>query len=523
MKNLTTLSLITIAILGLNGCGEDATKSTNNEVNETKEIASNLIEESASNNIENKAKLETTVSASIETSMDILTENQMNEEDAKEQSIASVASALSDLKLDELLSHVTIECGEEQSCIDEAYTSLSTPLTLEKEEAYALAQEFRGETKGLVNDKLVQSFSCEANEVRTVQHYGIEDLFNTNNGAETANPSSSILNTAWISNYPYPVTGYDETSNDRIFADSISNLPSNITKGMFYIGFKSNGSSLQANDTFKIGDYANANKFNTRLDSFDSTWTNVQVNNSNPTTDIYYNDFSNIHLTTGNLLTLANSNNGFDVVVEDDTAVDFITVATCSEPEPVQEIEAVLNKFECNEKEGKLFQVRGGTVDAFDPSSDQVTVVSSNFLGRANPYAITEYDATSYDRHILDTLALPTGTITKAEFSIGYKALNSSLVANDTVYIGKYGSEHAGGRYILHPSTSTPNATEPLWLASSISNGETVRTVNLANISTSTGTNMLNWIQGKSEFEVRVEDDTSVDFTQLNLCVVEKE
>jgi len=522
MKNVTTLSLITAAILGLNGCGETATNPTTTpEINETKEIASNLIEEHASDGIENKEKLVTTVSGSIETNIKSLKENLLNDQEAKDKSVAFIGSALTDLKLDPLITDVTIECGEEQPCIDEAYASLSVPLTMDKEEAYAAAQEVRGEEKALVNDKLVKNFTCEAGEVRTVQHYGIEDLFDTSNGAETANPSSGILNTPWIANYPYPVTGYDETNNNRIFADTIRNLPSGITKGMFYIGFKSNGSSLQANDTFKIGDYANVNLFNTRLDSFDATWTNMQVNNSNPTTDIYYNAFSNINFTvgTGDLLSLANSNNGFDVVVEDDTAVDFITVATCSKPDPIKEIEAIVNKFECSEKEGKLFQVRGGTIDAFDPSSDQTTVVSNDYLSRANPYAVAQYDATNYDRHLLDTLALPTGTITKAEFSIGYKALGSSLVSNDTITIGKYGSEHAGGRYILYPSTNTPNATEPLWVANSISNGETVRTVNLANISTSTGTNMLNWIQGKSEFEVRVEDDTSVDFTQLNLCV----
>jgi len=525
MKNVTTLSLITVAILGLNGCGETATNPTTTpEVNETKEIASNLIEEHASDGIDNKEKLVTTVSGSIETNIKSLKDNLLNDMDAKAASVTFVGSALTDLKLDPLITDVTIECGEEQPCIDEAYASLSVPLTMDKEEAYAAAQEVRGEEKALVNDKLVKNFTCEAGEVRTVQHYGVEDVFDTSNGAETANPSSGILNTPWIANYPYPVTGYDETNNDRIFADTIRNLPSGITKGMFYIGFKSNGSSLQGNDTFQIGDFANTNASSTHLsnayaNSFNSTWTNQQVNNSNPTTDIYYNTFSNISLPTGNLLNLANSNNGFDVVVEDDTSVDFITVATCSKPDPIQEIEAIVNKFECSEKEGKLFQVRGGTIDAFDASNDQATVVSNDFLSRANPYAVAQYDASSYDRHLLDTLALPTGSITKAEFSIGYKALGSSLVSNDTITIGKYGSEHAGGRYILYPSTSTPNATEPLWVANSISNGETVRTVNLADINTSTGTPMINWIQGKSEFEVRVEDDTSVDFTQLNLCV----
>jgi len=59
---------------------------------------------------------------------------------------------------------------------------------------------------------------------------------------------------AYNNNVNAGFAGYDNTNNDRIFLEDIKNLPSGINSGRFYIGLKSNGSSLQANDTISIGD-----------------------------------------------------------------------------------------------------------------------------------------------------------------------------------------------------------------------------------------------------------------------------
>ena len=539
MKKLTTLSLITATLLVVNGCGGEKSASTGTteevtSITKLSEVSQKHTKEEW-NQLENKIKtlekpeaFNTMLLGTIEKNIASLTYVGVD----KEMAYALNSDELFDdidmlVHQQDLDTDIAEECKDDESCKEEAYASLGTLLTLDKEEAYAIAEDYRGDKKALVNDKLVKKFTCEAGEIRTVKHYGIEDLFSTANGAEVAHPSTAILNTPWVQNYPFPVTGYDETLNDRIFADTLTNLPSNITKGMFYIGLKSNGSSLQSNDTLSIGDYASGKiMVNTHLTALapQYNWNHQLVSNTNPTTDIYYKAFSGINMTqngnsAGTLLDLVQNQNSMDVIVADDTSVDFITVATCSQPDPVIEISHIVDNFTCSEKEGSLVQVVGGTKDAFSATTDQASVASNDFLNRVNTSSRAEYDATHYDKHLLDTLTLPTGVvISKAEFNVGYKPLNSSLHTNDTIHIGKFGVAHSGGRYILYPNGTNPE--EPMWHVNNIGGGEIIRTVDLNTITIGqTGDSVLNWMQGKSEFEVAIEDDTSVDFTQLNLCV----
>ncbi|CAA6813715.1 MAG: Chitinase [uncultured Sulfurovum sp.] len=541
MKRQTiTLSLITMALLGLNGCGETSKATEVSEANiklssiqkfsnaSKKHEASDWISiENTIQNLDNPEQFNTMLLGSFDKNIATLNYVGIDKEEASATTSDAMYDDLIALDIADLDKQIVVECKEDESCINEAISSLELSVLLEKEEAYSMSEEIRGEAKGLVNDKLVKSFTCEANEVRTVQHYGIEDLFNTANGAEVANPSATILGTPWIMNYPFPVTAYDEVNNNRIFADTIRNLPSDITKGMFYIGFKSNGSSLQANDTFKLGSYASANKFNTRLDNFDATWTNQQVSNTNPTTDIYYNKFSNINLATGNLLDLANSNHEFDVVVEDDTAVDFITVATCSKPDPIKEVSQIVNKFECSEKE-TLVKILGGEIDAFsaiadanptNPSADLITKRDTN---TAYPGVDVSYDYHAYDYHFIDTLSLGLTagqTVTQAQFNIGYKVIGSSLASNDAMYIGNFGVNHAGGHLY---STTTPIIPQG-WNVANISNYGHVANIDLSNLNNNLGIgNVFNTMLNNAELDIYVQDDTAVDFTQLNLCVRDK-
>ena len=138
-------------------------------------------------------------------------------------------------------------------------------LSFSNAEAYEAGVQSRakkGDEKGLVNDKLVESFQCETGQVRTVQHYGIEDVFDLSNGTEQTYPSASILANSSLAAsaqmsqaFGGGFVNYDDTHNDRYFADEIKNLPSGIVDGRIYIGFKSHGSSLQHNDAVHIGAY----------------------------------------------------------------------------------------------------------------------------------------------------------------------------------------------------------------------------------------------------------------------------
>ncbi|CAA6809855.1 MAG: Chitinase [uncultured Sulfurovum sp.] len=591
MKNLTKLSLITAAILGLTACGGTQTNSetevrkvtgipstqilgecadTNaNYVCDTEEAQSKTSQKVSDN--ENRILLQiqdqenvhynngkfnlafdgskedlnllhtfemssedwTEITAfhdkgyeaifsAIKTNLNTLGENGVEGDEVQPANIKAMAESLVNLTVHELNDNIAEGCNGEDNCTNDEMDTLGTELVLNKEEAYALARDIRGEEKGLVNDKLVQDFTCKEGLVRTVQHYGVEDLFSTANGAETAQASNGVLTTSWIQNYPYPVTGYDETSNDRVFADTIENLPSGITQGMFYIGLKSNGSSLQGNDSISIGDYSTLKLMNSPLTDLSSVhaWSNQLVSNTNPTTDIYYQSFNAINMTqnanaTGTLRDLVQTQNHFDVVVQDDTAVDFITVATCSKPEPIKEIIEIVNKFTCAEKEGELLQVIGGSIDAFDTTADTAATPSTTLSALAS-YITTDYDATRHDRHFLETLTLPAGTVTKAELNVGYKGLANSLNNNDDIKIGEMYNNYVSG----HLNGNTNNVVAQGWTAHNIANGETVVQTDLTQANTVGASNVFNVMKANGFLDIYVQDDTAVDFTQLNLCVL---
>ena len=528
-RNITTLSLITIAILSLNGCGGDSTptKSSEQSVSSITKLSEASQKHSDTDwevltgqitDLDKPEKFNTMLEGSIEKNIVALTSVGIDKEVAYAMNSDHMYDDLVELQIEDLDNEVLTECKEDDNCKEEAYASIGIGLGIDKEVAYAMAEDFHKENNTtLVNDGLVKEFTCDAGEVKTVQHYGLEDSFSTANGAEPSTPAPHIALVPWIANYPFPLTGYDEVSANRIFAETVKNLPANVVKGNFYIGFKSNGTALQGNDTMTFGNYANNDVKTIPLNTLN--WTTTAAGG----TTIFSNSFNNIDTNNSTLLQMVKNNQQFDVVVQDDTSVDFITVATCSKKDPIREISSVVNKFECSEKE-TMMKILGGKIDALAPSVDTATP-STSLDGNVNYYQLTGYDQTHPNKTLLDTLDLSnvSGTITKAEFNMGYKSLGNPLTGNDTVHIGEYGVNHSGGRYILYPNGT--NVDEPLWAITSISNGEIVRKVNLADISpTATPTmTMLDWIQGKSAFDVVVEDDTAVDFAQLNLCVKKSE
>jgi hypothetical protein len=533
MKNITTLSLITATILLINGCGEQSSPKTTNQVdNPIEQLAKASKKHSKSDwdkinseikSLAHKDIFMIIMPTSIKANVDNLTYVGIDKDEAYAVNADIMFDKLNELDLADLDNQVVAECHDDTTCQEIAYKSLESALTIDKDKAYAIAMDIHKDNTQTTMEKLLTDFTCEAGLVKTVQWYGVDDNFSTANGDEIAHPSAQLQSIPSINNGT--LVNYDSSEINKHFAEEVKNLPINITEGHFYIGMKNQGD----NDRISIG---NIDNNTTTLDLY------VKDIKNNPdltkTGEVYHAALSDIHFmdtASTSLKAYANATGRFDVFVQDDTPVDFIAVATCSKPNPITEIGNVVDKFECNEKEGDVFKIIGGTKDAFSPASDQAANPSSSLLANAQPYAATTgYDATQYDKNLLDTLSLPTGvTITKAEFSVGYKPLNSSLHTNDTIHIGKYGVNHAGGRYIFYPGSTpnTQNATEPFWVVHPILDGngnvvETIRTVNLANISTNTSLNMLNWIQGKSEFEVRIEDDTSVDFVQLNLCAKKK-
>ncbi len=452
---------------------------------------------------------------------------------AQQANIEALAQSLISLNIKEFDNDISSECKNNETCINKAIGSLETSLNLETQEAYNIAQDVRGGDKILTGDKLVKEFTCTAEEIREVKHYGLEDLFSLANGIENATASSQVVNNpsnvAYNNNVNASFVDYDEPNANRLFGEFISGLPSGITKGQFYIGLKSNGTSLQGNDTLSLAnidaDATTTDIFSSALNDLNSLgWNNQLISNTNPTTDIYWNNFSNITLNDNStLLTYVNTYQNFDVTVQDDTSVDFITVATCSKPNPIQEITQIVDKFECSETE-QLVKIIGGTIDAFNPTADAVTTPSNTLettaLNNTVYSNLASYDYTKYDYHFVDTLSLANinGIITKAELNVGYKVIGSSLHSNDAMYVGDYGTNHAGGHFYDNVYPLAPQG----WTLSAISNGEYIAQANLANINNTTGSgNIFDTMLSTGYLDIYVQDDTAVDFTQLNLCVGE--
>ncbi|MCK5853894.1 MAG: hypothetical protein KAG56_01645 [Sulfurovaceae bacterium] len=540
MTRMTTLSLITIAILGLNGCGGTDSKTTESSednistspINTSsikklseaspKHKSSDWLEiEADVTRLDNTEGFNTMLLSSIDKNVAMLNTVGVDKEMAYAINSDAMYDELINLDIEELDTEVAIECKEDETCKEMAYDSLSASVLIDKEMAYAMAEDFRGDEKSLVNDKLVKDFTCEDNEIRTVQHYGLEDIFT--NGTEPTNPDGHIASVPWIANYGIQpaLVDYDDNRNDRIFADTVQNLPNGIAKGMFYIGLKSNGSSLQHNDTLSIGDYSVPTVKSTALqDLSNNNWQNQLVGSGNPSTDIYYNSFANIGVDSSNssnkLLALANTNQRFDVVVQDDTSVDFITVATCSPKKPMEIIKPIVNNYKC--EKGDLLKIVGGTIDGFDANADNPATPSAT-LQSLLPSPLADYDnsVNSYDRVFGDSLDLSniTGNIVSGQLTIGYKPTVSSMHYNDRMYVGEYNNSANRTDFDLYGN----NAPSSIIIAST---GERIIQEDLNTMQTNGNISLLSWMQSSSPdyFDIVEQDDTSIDFTQLSLCVV---
>jgi len=243
--------------------------------------------------------------------------------------------------------------------------------------------------------------------------------------------------------------------------------------------------------------------------------------------DVYSQSFSNIDLLDNtSLKDYVQSNNNFDVYVQDDTYVDFITVATCSKPNPIKEVTTIVNKFECNEKEGDLLKISGGLIDNFalptdstTPSSELVAIRDGNTV---YPGVDVPYDFTKYDHHFIDTLNLALASnqvVTKAELNVGYKIIGTNLYSNDKIYLGDINGStgnHMGADLF---------GTTPLNRLTINYYGYLVKEnlMTLTNTSGQATGTVFDTMLNKGELDVYVQDDTAVDFTQLNLCVKKNE
>jgi hypothetical protein len=183
--------------------------------------------------------------------------------------------------------------------------------------------------------------------------------------------------------------------------------------------------------------------------------------------------------------------------------------------EPEAEIKETLNAFKCQEGE-RLIKVIGGSVDAF-AKGEEKEATPSEILRATIDKPIIGYDELADNKIFIDSLNRPTDlTITNAQFSVGIKPLPRYLYQNDTIHIGNYEM----GKYAKFKLYGND---DNMWNRDIlISNGERVLQANLGDINlTKGGDGSLFDILKKSDslLDIVIQNDTTVDFSYLNLCV----
>jgi hypothetical protein len=451
-------------------------------------------------------------------------DNDMKHKDARGANLKELGRVFKeDIPLKELPTLIKNQCQGDRECRKKLIESFPVNLNTNRQNVYTIAE---GKRKvKLLNDKLIGELTCGEEERKIVKHYGYEDLFNLKNRTENARPTRDLATLIGNSN----LANYDSTKSNKFFAENIKELPRRFRKGRFYIGLKKSGGKLNSSDSLHIGNYnpkiPNLH-FNAKLTELDKLgWSHQVISDSDPTTEIYYNDFENIKLndkgvTLLNYLTLKTR---FDVVVEKNTAVDFISVATCSKRDPEAEIKEALNIFSCNEGE-RLIKIIGGNVDAFAEGNEKESTPSDILISTIDK-PIIGYDELANNKFFLDTLNRPTDlTITNAQFSVGIKPLKRFLYQNDTIHLGNYESgKYANFRLYGDDENSVSNQWKRTIM---ISNEERVIQANLSDLNLTNGgtDSILNMLKSSdSLLDIVIQNDTSVDFSYLNLCVKQQE
>lgn len=175
-----------------------------------------------------------------------------------------------------------------------------------------------------------ERMQCADGETKQLIIAGTQDTFAAPQDPYTAGQSTG--------NFPN-TNGYDGRAINQHFADRMT-VPDNITKGYLMIGLRSNGSTLQTNDTisfatapFPVGSGG---------PGFGSALTNLTSNgfqsNGNLTSGgaQYMASMANINLQNGQTLLqslqAAGGSGPIYSYLQDDTSVDYIAASVCEKP-----------------------------------------------------------------------------------------------------------------------------------------------------------------------------------------------
>ena len=187
------------------------------------------------------------------------------------------------------------------------------------------------------SSKYIDNIKCPVGDQKVVMTLGVDDQFK--NGQEVATPRLEIEQHPTIQNFQTrhsytSLKQYDQNQANSYFADSFRDVPRPISKGHIITAFQNVGH----NDTLVLG-------------KGDKNWTTISgqrhvygvrinqaaSNSWNVSGNYYSADLSDLNLVSGagTLLDFINgdvsgsSAREFDVVMQDDTAIDFATLVLC--------------------------------------------------------------------------------------------------------------------------------------------------------------------------------------------------
>jgi hypothetical protein len=402
---------------------------------------------------------------------------------------------------------------------------LMEKLRLDKYEAGRIAFDIREKSdKPNALDAVFKELSCKDTEDKQIYMYGVYDGFDATN-SEPANPSAALTN---LFSTNISLDGYDHTvvqTNGSYFygfLETLSGLPSNLTQGLFAIGLKEKGYTPEGHDPVFFDKYvigpmgavatlsaAQANIHDGNVSTLRNTW-------DAPATDVYTRDLSMIMTNSQqSLLSTLQTGQTLDTYIFATTNVDFIAVAACvpkSKPtEPETPVKDIPVKIECNTEKGEhLVTVWGGVSDDFAPGTDAVTASSAviSAVGASIKYDEPVKKLGTF----ADTLAHPNAQVTQMQLLVNTRP-SASGSANDRILVGDISTLQAASPS-LTGGTLTPNGGTAILLYG----GET--TYNNSGVAVG---NLLSLLNGGSDLDIVVSDQTEVDVARLSMCIVEKE
>lgn len=388
--------------------------------------------------------------------------------------------------------------------------------TMSKDKAAETAYETRDkENKLKPYEEAFAKLECKDTEQMTIRMYGVPDDFNATNSEPTnLRPALATQLTPFAST----LHGYDYDSsinNPNIFVETLDNLPTNLTQGVFVVGLKEKGFSLNSTltlygDIYKIG----ANFMQTP--NVDGNVSDLRANWNTVAPNIYSNVLSQMNDSAGQTLlsTLQSGQSSLDVGFLYTTNVDFIAVAACTpkskdEGIPVKEVPT---KLECNADAGEQYlEVWGGVADDFAAGTD-ATTPSTGLQALSN---LIKYDEPVEKLgNFADTLAHPNSYISQLEVMVNSRP-SAAGAGNDKIYVGHIPTLSAPIIAVKDTNSNGGIATLNGGTAHFIYGSDVVYDVS----GNASGDLMTLLNSSPDDIDVVVSDQTEVDSVRVAMCV----